>query len=260
MLPPELTRAEILAEVVERPRHAYVPLPDLQVIERPGWMQLVTPSFRQGGFNEVAYAVLDPAEADAVIDRTVAQYRALGIKFRWTVGPDSAPPDLGDRLAARGLLKSVSCGMARATTPELPAVGDAVDVRVTEVDATTVDRYTHAMAEGWEVEPGPLAIAHAAALSPTARTHHLFLAEIAGAAAGVASYVRFPRSAYLLGGVVLPAYRRRGVYRALVGTRLAHARAQGIALATSHAREVTSAPILGALGFQTLCRLAAYSG
>ncbi|MBA3819707.1 MAG: hypothetical protein H0X17_12495 [Deltaproteobacteria bacterium] len=42
--------------------------------------------------------------------------------------------------------------------------------------------------------------------------------------------------------------------------RLAHARARGLALATSHARELTSAPILAGLGFQTLCRLGTYGG
>src|SRR3954469_18633735 len=44
---------DILVEVVVRPRHAYVRLPDMRVIERPGWFQLVTPSFREGGFNDV---------------------------------------------------------------------------------------------------------------------------------------------------------------------------------------------------------------
>jgi hypothetical protein len=53
---PELSPAEILVEVVEAPRRAYVDLDDLRVIERPGWLQLITPSFRHGGFNEVADA------------------------------------------------------------------------------------------------------------------------------------------------------------------------------------------------------------
>jgi GNAT superfamily N-acetyltransferase len=64
----------------------------------------------------------------------------------------------------------------------------------------------------------------------------------------------------LLGGVVLPRFRGRGLYRALVRARLSDARTHGIALATSHAREATSAPILERLGFATICRFARYFG
>ncbi|HYO65694.1 MAG TPA: hypothetical protein VEU33_06390, partial [Archangium sp.] len=81
------TRAERLREVLETARRAFIPLPDTQVIERPGWLQLITPSLRQGGLNEVAYSALDEKEADAVIDETLEQYRRLGLRFRWSVGP-----------------------------------------------------------------------------------------------------------------------------------------------------------------------------
>jgi GNAT superfamily N-acetyltransferase len=82
----------------------------------------------------------------------------------------------------------------------------------------------------------------------------MFLARWDGEPAAIASYVTFPRSAYLLGGFVLPRFRGRGLYRALIQARLADACARGIALATSHAREATSAPILERLGFATICR------
>ena len=42
--------------------------------------------------------------------------------------------------------------------------------------------------------------------------------------------------------------------------RLRHARARGIPLATSHARESTSAPILERMGFETVCRYPRYFG
>ena len=58
--------------------------------------------------------------------------------------------------------------------------------------------------------------------------------------------------------ILLPAYRGRGLYRALVAARLQHARTAGRTLATSHARESTSAPILERLGFATVCRFAMY--
>ena len=69
---------ERLREVLETPRRAFIPLPDTQVIERPGWLQIITPSLRQGGLNEVAYSALEEKETDAVIDETLETYRRLG--------------------------------------------------------------------------------------------------------------------------------------------------------------------------------------
>ena len=69
----------------------------------------------------------------------------------------------------------------------------------------------------------------------------------------------FARSIYLMGGVTLAAARGRGVYKALVAARLAFAREHGVALATSHARSETSAPILERLGFETLCHYENYN-
>ena len=253
---PALPDDVIFEEVVVTPRSATLPLPDLRRIERPGWVQVVTPSFRQGGFNEVAFSALADDEADAVIDATIAEYRALGIKFRWAVPPGSAPADLGARLVRRGLVESWGRGMARATA-SLELAGDPAVV-VEEIGADRIETFTRVMAEGWDLDPAPLRAAHAVLLGMADRRQRLFLASCGGAPAGVASYVAFPRSAYLLGAVVLPPFRGRGLYRALAGARLADARARGLALATCHAREATSAPILERLGFSTICRFAIY--
>src|SRR5688572_5336184 len=72
-------RDEILHEAVVRPQSARVPFPGSVVVDRPGWFQILTPAFRDGGLNEVSSAVLADDEADAVIDATLAQYAAQGI-------------------------------------------------------------------------------------------------------------------------------------------------------------------------------------
>ena len=82
----------------------------------------------------------------------------------------------------------------------------------------------------------------------------LFLARAGGVPAGVAGVALLPRSAYLMGAVVLRAFRGRGIYRALIAARLAAAAARGIPIATTQAREDTSAPRLERLGFETVCR------
>lgn len=289
-----LSEQEILDEVMVVTRRSFPLLPDLRLIERPGWMQILTPSIKTGALNEVVFSALDERDADAVIDATVAEYRALGLKFRWSVGPGSAPADLGERLARRGLTGSWGRGMARATASppgdhdpaveviatnatSLGAVVDAVGrgtgrpttalldtddpaIEVAEVDATTLGAFSDVMARGWEMDPGQTAELNAQIFAAPERRQHMFLAYRHGEPVATASYVAFPRSAYLIGGVVLPAHRGHGLYRALVVARLAHARARGIELATSHARESSSAPILERMGFATVCRYPRYFG
>ncbi|HZI07411.1 MAG TPA: hypothetical protein VEZ71_25560, partial [Archangium sp.] len=143
------TGNERLREVLESPRRAFIPLPDTRVIERPGWLQLVTPSLRQGGLNEVAYSALDETEADTVIDETLELYRRLGLRFRWNVGPDSRPADLAERLARRGLRQSEVLGMIRETAGAPAEAGS--DVTVELVDERTVEEFSRTMAEGWEM-------------------------------------------------------------------------------------------------------------
>jgi GNAT superfamily N-acetyltransferase len=253
-----LSEQEIFDEVVVTARRAFPPLPYVRVIERPGWLQIITPSVHNGSLNEVLFAALDEHDADAVIDAAVADYRGLGLKFRWNVAPDSAPADLGERLARRGLVGSAGRGMARSTTAA--AQPDDPEIRIAEVDAATIAAFSDVTARGWELEPGPVASLHTQILAMPERRQHMFLAYHRGEPAATASYVAFPRSAYLIGGVVLPAHRGHGLYRALVLARLGHARARGIGLATSHARELSSAPILEHLGFDTICRFPRYFG
>jgi GNAT superfamily N-acetyltransferase len=268
---------EIFDEVIVTPRRAFPNIPGTRVIERPGWLQIITPSITTGGLNEVIWSELAVHEADAVIDATIAEYRALGVKFRWNVGPGSAPADLAQRLERRGLVVSWGRGMARSTEaiPQpvdrisaplrgaaRPGEAGAFDpaISIEPIDENSVELFSRVMAEGWGLDLEPLARVNRAIITSPSCRQHLYLARCDGEPAAVASHVAFPRSAYLIGGVVLPRFRRRGLYVALVQARLADARARGIPLATSHAREATSAPILERLGFTTVCRFPMYFG
>jgi hypothetical protein len=244
-----MSRDEIVNEIIERPRHAFVPLPDLRLIERAGWRQIITPSLKTGGLNEVSFARLEEAELERVVDETIAQYKAHGCQFMWRVGPDSTPA-LKDVLVRRGGVHTRSHGMARSTEMSVSS-----EIVVERVDATNVDAFTRAQAEGWGMDPGPLAAVTAVVLEhgPFQR---MYLARIDGEPAATASSAVFERSVYLMGGVTLERFRGRGLYRALVAARMADAK---VPLAISHARASTSAPILEKLGFETLCYYDNYS-
>jgi hypothetical protein len=255
MLGVTLTAEQIREEVLVSPRRAYILTPDLRVIERPGWSQIITPSLTRGGNNEVSHAELSDDEADAVIDAVIEEYRALGVKWRWSVGPGSKPADLAERLVRRGLALHQVAALARETTGMSPVPG----VEVERVDTRTLPEFTSVIAQGWSTDPEQLAPSHALALSSPASRHRLYLARIDGVAVGAAKSVYFDRSIYLQSGVVLASHQRRGAYRALVAARLTDAAAAGITLATSHARPETSAPILEGLGFRMIERFGSYS-
>jgi len=246
---------DILVEVVVRPRHAYVRLPDMRVIERPGWFQLVTPSFREGGFNEV-HATLDEADADRVIAETIAEYAALGIKFRWTVGPHSAPADLAARLARAGLRRTDALGMVLPVPCEIEVPPPRAGVEVVRVDASNVDDFNLVESAGWGRDPAPFRVANEVMLASPAQ--HMYLALVDGEPAATAKGVQFERSMYLMGGVVRDSFRGRGVYRALVEARVVDASRLGLEVVTAHALVDTSAPMLAHLGFTTACSFASF--
>lgn len=248
-----MTPAALAHEVLDVPRVPTVRLPDTEVIEREGWRQLFTPSLKDGGFNEVSLAVLEPLDADRVIDETLARYAREGMRFRWSVMPDSRPVDLPERLAARGLRRSETRAMSRDTS-SLP-MPPGVEVR--RVTAADLHLFTRVMAEGWGMAAGPLIAVNEAMLANPGSP--LFLAWVDGEPVGTAGLVLAERSAYLLGAVVLPASRRRGVYRALIAHRLDVARALGLELATVHASADTSGPLLERLGFVDLLRYPSFS-
>ena len=248
----------LLDEVLACPRRAFVPMPGLRVVERPGWQQLVTPWLKDGGLNGVSLSVMEASEADAVIDATIAEYRALGLRFRWSVPPGSAPGDLAERLAARGLAPQVVVGMARLTEGVPAAVPAAIEV--VEVGRERVDEFTRVAARGWECAPEPFGWVNRASVEQPETAVHLYLASLDGVPVATAASHVFARSVYLLGGVVLPQARGRGLYRALVNARLRDAAARGIGLATTQALEQTSAPLLEHMGFVPVCRFPVYHG
>lgn len=244
---------ELLHEVLAAARRSFVPAHDTRVIERPGWMQLITPSLRDGGLNEVALAVLDEAEVDAVLDATIAEYRELGIRFRWTVDPESRPLDLVARLAARGLVPETVLCLVCPPQPLLaePAAGVTVEL----VDAHNIEAYSEVMAAGWNMLVAPLLAFNRRVLAAGSERSSMQLAYVDGKPAASAAVFWSSRTAQLLGAVVLPEFRGRGIYRALVAKRAELAVERGVELLTTHAREHTSAPILLGLGFRELCRL-----
>jgi GNAT superfamily N-acetyltransferase len=251
------TDDELRRAALDAPRRAYRPFPGLEVLERPGWLQLVAPTFREGGLNGVWHADLADDEADAAIDRTIAFYAARGLRFRWLVDPETRPLDLGERLARRGLGGEACRSMLRATGLPLVDVARAADVTIERVDHASLPLFNQVSTAGWELDPAPFAAYHRVLLADP-RPATLYLARWRGEPAATALQLPVGDVSYLIAGVVLPAHRGRGLYRALVAARLRDAAAAGLAVAVTLARASTSAPILERLGFSTVCEAITY--
>jgi hypothetical protein len=244
-----LTPAEIRDEAIAAMARAYFPMPGQHVIARPDWFQVITPSVHHGTLNGIERARVR-GDVDAIIDAAIGEYRALGCKFRWTVPPGSAPDDLGERLERRGLARREIVAMARVSSKPLAEVGGVTVERVT---LETLDAFVGVMSSGWGGDLGEVRAQYEAGFEHQA----MHLARIGGEPAGGATTHVFARSAYLRGGVVLPQFRRRGVYRAMVAARVAACEREVV---TSAANPETSAPILARMGFIEVARYAAYRG
>jgi hypothetical protein len=206
--------------------------------------------FKTGGLNEVTYCALDEDDADASRrdDRRVSRARPRFGERR--SGQRTSDPGAALRGEARG---SWGRGMARSTS-DLPEARDpAIQVAV---DATTIAQF----ARDGEAEHGARADrdperAHPGDPGPPAAPlPRVLRCELAAVASYVVPAVGVPdrrRGA--------PAVPRPRLARARPRA-LADARRRDILLATSHARESTSAPILERLGFETICRMPMYFG
>lgn len=202
---------------------------------------------------------LDPAG----VDGAVADLRALGAErgidsVLWWVGDAATPDDLGEQLAARGLVLR-----ERATSLVLdrpPAGSPAFAAR----RATTLAEYLDAQEVDW-----------AAIGLPAERRSELrrrsveswkregeygttFLVSDGGRVIAIGRSRFGADAVFLTGGATLPEERGRGAYTALVHARWDDAVARGTPLLVTQGNE-QSGPILRTLGFRPVGGVAIYA-
>jgi GNAT superfamily N-acetyltransferase len=210
--------------------------------------------------NLVGVATLTEAHADAIIAQVQAFFAKRHHRVGWWVNPSSTPGDLVLRLEAAGFAKvieqagQVLTDMGRAIT-----VNPAVTVR----QATHADR-DELMRVYATAYPLPEALAavitDVVPLAAGGRHYLAFLDGVEGPVA-VASMFPFPTStiAVMQGAATRSQYRGKGVYTALMATRLVDARDMGMEAAILQADRTTSAPICANLGFEEVCSIDLYA-
>jgi GNAT superfamily N-acetyltransferase len=223
-------------------------------LERDGSVVRVLGATPDAGNNCVLYSALDEASAAATIDRQVAHFQGLRRDFEWKLHDHDAPATLGSLLLERGfepgeaevvMVFDLGATRLNAPTPEGYAVrplGDAESLQaVTDVQNAVWTNET--------LDWLAASLARERAAQPERIRFHLAWS---GELPVCAGWTRFHGSfASLFGGSTLKEHRGRGVYRAMLASRLDEARRRGASFALVDAGPM-SHPILARLGFEPL--------
>ena len=198
-------------------------------------------------------------EADGWVGRVIGLAATVGADtLTWPVHPLTRPTDLDRHLRAHGATVAEELDISAFPLDEgLPDLDPPMDVDVSRIDSA--DGLTAA----WQVDaevfggatPDPGAkvadiedLQRQVAAGPE-RTVLRYLAHIDGELAATAGSTMDGGAVKLWGGAVLPRFRGRGAYRALVAARVAEGIGLGAGLALVKARTGTSGPILRRAGF-----------
>jgi len=204
----------------------------------------------------VLFSQLSVDNADAEIQKQMDRFQELGYSVEWKHYNYDTPPDLKDRLREHGfkeepaeavmvleiqhapanLLQPVTHDIRRATTRQEFAQADAIHKAVW---GAPPDAVTSRVWPLYQADPDGVS---------------LYLAYMDGTPVSYGRLELPPDNPFgsIWGGTTLPEYRGRGLYTALVATRLQEAARRKRRYLTVDAMPDTSMPILEKLGFLTI--------
>ena len=206
---------------------------------------------------------VDGPELDALVARQRDYFAARGQAVEWKTRGHDRPASLTGRLRAAGFVpedrETVVIGVAAdmAGDPAVPA-GTVLREVTADADLNAIAAMESAI---WGQDMsfiGEDLIARRA-YAPADIMVFAVTDEAAGQVVSAAWIIFYPGTdfAYLAGGSTLAAWRKRGIYRALVAVRAARAAARGTRFVMVDASD-DSAPILGSLGFTAVTTTTPY--
>jgi GNAT superfamily N-acetyltransferase len=258
-----MDREAVLRAYDEQVRRSMVP-------PQPGWraelasegrvLRVVAPPDQEWG-SFVIWSDVDDSDADAVIEEQVGHFRELGRPFEWKWFGYDRPDDLRVRLEAAGLQPGADESLVVGQVDEVvdaSAAGLVVEgitlrhVRTDDLDAdlagiVALNQKVWGEDLTWLMDELRQGLTH----SPDDLRIHV--AEV-GDEIVCAAWVRFhlgTEFASLWGGSTLPQWRRKGIYRALVGRRAVQARDRGFRYLQVDASD-DSKPTLQRMGLRRL--------
>jgi N-acetylglutamate synthase-like GNAT family acetyltransferase len=257
--PPKEIKAKETKDRSMATTYAAIDLPtypeDAQIIQRDGWYQIITPSFKEISANEVFVSHIKDEEIEKRVEETFALYRKDDLPFKWSIGPMSSPDRLEQKVAKRASESWIFRGMAidTDTTLDLPA-----GITVESVDSSNFEEFLETTIAGWNLENFREQTRDRLMKSITHPSCEYYLARKSGQSIGAGGTVFKQKHGFLISAVVLKEHRGSGAYRALVQKRLVDMQKRGLPFAVTQARDSTSAPVLERLGFETVFRAKIY--
>lgn len=205
----------------------------------------------------------DAARADARIRQVLTRMEQTGRPFLWWVGPDSAPPDLGARLAAAGASEADSLPLM-VRSLELPLEpadprGSGLEISEVRTGAQWAD-FAEVLSHSWD-SPSPeirgfLERAGVSALAPESPGRFL-VGYVGGVPVCSAELLPYAGVAVVYNVVTVVAYRRRGHGSAITVAALELARTSGYRTAALMA-SAEGEPVYRKLGFEQVERYLVY--
>jgi GNAT superfamily N-acetyltransferase len=210
-----------------------------------------------GGWSGITWSHLSEADADRVIAEQVAFFRDRGEAFTWKLYDYDQPPDLAQRLEAAGLVAEDTEALMVADVTEVPAlVTPPAGVRLVPVTGEASVRWLiDVHEEVFGTDHSRLRQSLLAQLRDAPELTAMVVAMAGDQPVCSARIAFMPGTdfASLWGGGTLPAWRGKGIYRAMVAYRAQQAAGRGCRyLQVEASRE--SQPILARIGFTTLAR------
>ncbi|HEV2405131.1 MAG TPA: GNAT family N-acetyltransferase [Ktedonobacterales bacterium] len=217
---------------------------------------------RAAGWNRVTRANLTPETADVRIEWVKARARALGVPFRWDVGPSMRPEGLGDLLLRHGLTNEddePAMGVALAELPDAPSLPEGVTIERVS-DPKTLEVWARVSSAGFEM-PALLTDPLTAAMSrddlSDSAERHYSLARQGGEPVATAGLALAAGIAGVFAVSTIATARGRGVGTAITLAPLLAARERGYAVGVLQASEM-GYPVYRKIGFTEQFRYHGY--
>ena len=193
------------------------------------------------------------SETEAIVDAEIGYFTGLNYEFEWKVYSHDEPPDLLEQLRDRGCrIGDEEALLIRELSPFLIAPLPA-GVTVNPVrDEQGIADFLSVESAIWPGEPSKTRELLLSIMGDPLQRDQAFVAYSDRKPAGCGRVTASQHSQFagLWGGGILPEFRGRGVYRALLSARIDHARQfESIRYLRVDAMP-TSRPILEKYGFQ----------